>query len=68
MALVHFAAHPNTVTSSAAPPVCCSLPCRAVLPIGVLFGITLWLGNAAYLHLSVSFVQMLKVSTADPAE
>ena len=32
----------------------------AVLPIGALFAGTLWLGNAAYLHLSVSFIQMLK--------
>lgn len=28
--------------------------------MGALFAGTLWLGNAAYLHLSVSFVQMLK--------
>lgn len=35
--------------------------CRCVVPIGALFAVTLWLGNAAYLHLSVSFVQMLKV-------
>ena len=32
----------------------------AVMPIGALFAGTLWLGNAAYLHLSVSFIQMLK--------
>jgi len=32
----------------------------AVMPIGMLFAGTLWLGNAAYLHLSVSFIQMLK--------
>ena len=31
-----------------------------VLPIGVLFAGTLWLGNAAYLYLSVSFIQMAK--------
>lgn len=33
---------------------------RAVVPIGALFAGTLWLGNAAYLYLSVSFIQMLK--------
>ncbi|EIE22024.1 plastidic phosphate translocator-like protein [Coccomyxa subellipsoidea C-169] len=33
---------------------------RAVIPIGALFAGTLWLGNAAYLYLSVSFIQMLK--------
>ena len=32
----------------------------AIMPIGALFAGTLWLGNAAYLHLSVSFIQMLK--------
>jgi hypothetical protein len=43
-----------------------TLPCppcrnRCVVPIGVLFGVTLWAGNAAYLSLSVSFIQMIKV-------
>ncbi|KAK3286727.1 hypothetical protein CYMTET_5732 [Cymbomonas tetramitiformis] len=33
---------------------------RAIVPIGALFSGTLWLGNAAYLYLSVSFIQMLK--------
>lgn len=32
----------------------------AILPIGALFACTLWLGNAAYMHLSVAFIQMLK--------
>lgn len=36
--------------------------CRCIVPIGVLFAVTLWMGNAAYLYLSVSFIQMLKVS------
>lgn len=36
--------------------------CRNVLPIAALFAGTLWLGNAAYLYLSVAFIQMLKVS------
>ena len=33
----------------------------AIVPIGGAFAIVLWLGNAAYLYLSVSFIQMLKV-------
>lgn len=33
---------------------------KAVVPIGACFAGTLWLGNAAYLYLSVSFIQMLK--------
>lgn len=31
------------------------------MPIGFLYSGTLWLGNAAYMYLSVSFIQMLKV-------
>ena len=34
---------------------------RTIVPIGFLYAGTLWLGNAAYIHLSVSFIQMLKV-------
>lgn len=33
---------------------------RCVLPIAALFSGTLWMGNAAYLYLSVAFIQMLK--------
>ena len=42
------------------PPIPRPVYWRAVAPIGALFAGTLWLGNAAYLHLSVSFIQMLK--------
>ena len=35
--------------------------CRAIVPIGACYAITLWVGNSAYLYLSVSFIQMLKV-------
>ena len=34
---------------------------RNVVPIAALFSGTLWMGNAAYLYLSVAFIQMLKV-------
>ncbi len=37
------------------------LPRSCILPIGLLFAGVLWTGNAAYLFLSVSFIQMLKV-------
>jgi hypothetical protein len=30
------------------------------VPIGALFALSLWASNAAYLHLSVSFLQMIK--------
>lgn len=33
---------------------------RRIMPIGVLFAGVLWTGNAAYLYLSVSFIQMVK--------
>ena len=32
------------------------------MPIGGLFAVVLWLGNACYLYLSVSFIQMLKAA------
>jgi len=32
----------------------------SVLPIAALFSLVLWLGNAAYIYLSVSFIQMTK--------
>ncbi|KAF8046603.1 hypothetical protein N665_3590s0004 [Sinapis alba] len=32
----------------------------SVIPIGAMFAMTLWLGNTAYLYMSVSFAQMLK--------
>ena len=32
----------------------------AIVPIGACYALSLWMGNAAYLHLSVSFIQMLK--------
>ena len=35
---------------------------RGVVPVGVLFAASLAAGNAAYLHLSVAFVQMLKAT------
>ena len=40
---------------------------RAILPIGALFSVTLWLGNTAMMYISVAFAQMLKVRCAGPA-
>ena len=34
---------------------------RSILPIGLLFSASLIMSNKAYLHLTVSFIQMLKV-------
>lgn len=34
---------------------------RAILPIGMLFSLSLIFGNLTYLYLSVAFIQMLKV-------
>ncbi|KAJ3167418.1 hypothetical protein HDU88_002340 [Geranomyces variabilis] len=36
---------------------------RAIVPIGALFSASLIFSNLAYLHLSVSFIQMLKATT-----
>lgn len=33
----------------------------AIVPIGVMFSFSLIFGNVAYMYLSVSFIQMLKV-------
>lgn len=38
---------------------------RAIVPIGFFFSLSLICGNLTYLYLSVSFIQMLKVSTKD---
>jgi drug/metabolite transporter (DMT)-like permease len=35
---------------------------RAILPIGLLFSLSLVCGNVTYLYLSVSFIQMLKAA------
>ncbi|KXZ44372.1 hypothetical protein GPECTOR_68g343 [Gonium pectorale] len=35
---------------------------KNVVPIAALFAGTLWLGNAAYVYLSVSFIQMIKAT------
>ncbi len=34
---------------------------RAIVPIGIMFSLSLICGNLAYIYLSVSFIQMLKV-------
>lgn len=39
---------------------------RKIVPIGLMFSLSLICGNQAYLYLSVSFIQMLKVSALDP--
>lgn len=36
---------------------------RRVMPIGLLFSLTLWFSNASYLYLSVAFIQMVKAMT-----
>lgn len=46
-----------------ATPISADTYISCILPIGLLFAITLWTSNAAYLYLSVSFIQMLKATT-----
>jgi hypothetical protein len=40
---------------------------RKIVPIGAMFSLSLICGNLTYLYLSVSFIQMLKVSSITPA-
>ena len=35
---------------------------RIIMPLGLLFSLCLMCGNVAYMYLTVSFIQMLKVS------
>lgn len=35
---------------------------QKIVPVAFLFSIVLWLGNSAYLYLSVAFIQMVKAS------
>ena len=44
-------------------PIDRSLWVRKFLPVGLAFAISLWLSNAAYLFISVAFIQMIKAST-----
>ena len=37
---------------------------RTIVPIGLMFSLSLICGNLTYLYLSVSFIQMLKVRTS----
>lgn len=46
-----------------ATPITADTYISCILPIGLLFAGTLWSSNAAYLYLSVSFIQMLKATT-----
>jgi hypothetical protein len=39
---------------------------RAIVPIGLMFSLSLICGNLTYLYLSVSFIQMLKVGRPAP--
>lgn len=36
--------------------------CKNILPIGLFMALTLHFGNVVYLHLTMSFIQILKVS------
>ncbi|KAK8143465.1 solute carrier 35 member [Beauveria asiatica] len=45
-------------------PMNCETYMKSIMPMGVLFSLSLITGNLAYLYLSVSFIQMLKASNA----
>ncbi|KAB8092666.1 hypothetical protein EE612_018997, partial [Oryza sativa] len=50
----------RVVAEPTSPPMTPSLYAVSVVPIGVLYALSLWFSNSAYIYLSVSFIQMLK--------
>jgi hypothetical protein len=53
---------PNPLPNRTHPPAAPPCPSASqVVPIGGLFALTLWLGNTAYVYISVSLIQMIKV-------
>lgn len=56
---------PLAVRSSAVPAISIDTDTylRAIAPIGACYALSLWVGNAAFLYLSVSFRQMFNVSS-----
>ncbi|XP_052169221.1 probable sugar phosphate/phosphate translocator At4g32390 [Oryza glaberrima] len=50
----------RVVAEPTSPPMTPSLYAASVVPIGVLYALSLWFSNSAYIYLSVSFIQMLK--------
>lgn len=52
----------NVLDSRKKVPMTGKIYVRAILPIGLMFSLSLICGNLTYLYLSVSFIQMLKVS------
>ncbi|KAJ2968681.1 hypothetical protein NQ176_g9061 [Zarea fungicola] len=59
-----MARHTNLLDSRHKVPMTLDLYKKTILPIVILFSLSLIGGNLAYLHLSVSFIQMLKASNA----
>ncbi|KAL1583773.1 hypothetical protein WHR41_07469 [Cladosporium halotolerans] len=53
----------NVLDSRKKVPMTGKIYLRAIVPIGVMFSLSLICGNVTYLYLSVSFIQMLKATT-----
>jgi drug/metabolite transporter (DMT)-like permease len=43
--------------------VTCRMYLSHIAPVGLLTGVSVWLGNLAYVHLGVAYIQMLKALT-----
>lgn len=54
----------NKLDSRHKVPMTPSVYMKAIVPIGVMFSLSLIFGNIAYVYLSVSFIQMLKATNA----
>lgn len=50
------------VQTQAHPTITFLFYCKSILPIGLFMALTLFFGNKAYLYLTMSFIQILKVS------
>lgn len=59
-AIASFLVCPVFGLVNALQPISARLYITRILPMGLLMALTLFTGNAAYMHLSVSFIQMLK--------
>ncbi|KAM3438740.1 hypothetical protein MY4824_003042 [Beauveria thailandica] len=59
-----MARYTNLLDSRHKVPMNCETYMKSIMPMGVLFSLSLITGNLAYLYLSVSFIQMLKASNA----
>lgn len=57
----------KVLDSRHAAPMTAQVYLKAIVPIAIFYSLSLVCGNVAYLYLSVSFIQMLKVCFKAPS-